>query len=146
MTSVQLPRELDREFGYCVRIKTEKSLKQTLDTGRYYTGLRRNWHRETKILFLMKTEKGDAIIGYGAPWGIDFEFQPVNALEGNYYDENNFYCCIVFRSIIKFTDPLLIKESALNTDKRKGMLWHGAKLHWEMVDALLDQAEEKNQG
>ncbi len=134
-------RLLNQEYGYSIRIHSFPSLYQLFETGKYYTWLIRKWIRMTKILFIMNTKKGDSIIGYGAVEKIEGYYNIMDEDEYDFCKKNKYNMCITFKKITKFNPPLLIKDTVLRSDRRKGAFLHGAKLGWKMIDDILDQAE-----
>jgi hypothetical protein len=62
--------------------------------------------------------------------------------EETYAKEHGWKIGLTLRGAIRFRTPLLIKNSILKEDKRRGAYLHGAKLSQETIDALLEQAEE----
>ena len=95
----------------------------------------------TKILFIMNARKGDSIIGYGSVEKIEEYYAIMDDDEYDFCKENKHNVCITFKKIIKFNPPLLIKDTILGSGRRKGAFLHGAKLHWQMIDEILDEAE-----
>ncbi len=56
---------VEENYGYILRISKDSWEKQVFDIKKYYTAVRRKWHRGTNILLARKTEVGDSFIGYG---------------------------------------------------------------------------------
>ncbi len=127
--------------GYLLRLSKENWSEQVFALGKYYAGIQRNWVRGTPILLAKKVEKkGDCIIGYGVVENIEnlWEMLPE---EENYARENGWKQALKFRGLVQFKTPLLIKNSLLKDDKRRGAFLHGAKLTESQIDGLLEQAE-----
>ena len=128
--------------GYLLRLSKESWSEQVFNLGKYYAGIQRNWIRGTPILLAKKVEKkGDCIVGYGVVDNIEnlWEMTPE---EETYARENGWKQALKFRNLVQFKTPLLIKNSLLKDDKRKGAFLHGAKLTEDQIDALLTQAEQ----
>jgi hypothetical protein len=51
--------------GYILRIAKKEWVEKVFNSAMYYTGARRKWQTGQTILFVGKTEFGDAFIGYG---------------------------------------------------------------------------------
>ena len=51
--------------GYILRIATNEWVEQVFDLAIYYTGFRRKWRSGQTIMFVHKTDVGDAVVGYG---------------------------------------------------------------------------------
>ena len=62
--------------------------------------------------------------------------------EEDYCRENKWRCSLTLQPLIRFQKPLLIKETALANDKRKGSFLHGALIPEDTVDTIMEQAEE----
>jgi hypothetical protein len=126
--------------GYILRIKHVDWLQQIFELKKYYSGILRKWRTGTPILFVMKTEVGDSFVAYGI---VDkFEMLWEMSPEEEYYcKENGWRCAISFKPLIKFSDPLPLKETFLVNDERKGSFLHGITLTQEQVEAILEQTE-----
>jgi len=128
--------------GYVLRIGTEDLVNQVFSLGKYYAGIQRNFIRGTPILFAAKVGPlGDSIIGYGVVDKVEYLWE-MTPEEETYAKEHGWKVGLTLRAATKFSTPLLIKNSILKDDKRKGAFLHGAKLTEDQIDALLDQAEE----
>jgi len=127
--------------GYVLRISHEDLVNQVFSLGKYYSGLLRDFKRGTPILFAAKSESGDSFVGYGVVDKIEFLWEMLPADE-EYAREHNWKVALTLRGATKFGTPLLIKNSILKEDKRRGAYLHGAKLTEDTIDALLEQAEK----
>jgi len=126
--------------GYVLRISHEDLVNQVFNLGKYYSGIQRNFIRGTPLLFAAKSKDGDSIVGYGVVDKVEFLWEMTPA-EEEYAREHNWKIALTLRGATRFKNPLLIKNSLLKDDKRKGAYLHGAKLSEETIDALLEQAE-----
>jgi hypothetical protein len=97
--------------------------------------------RGTPILFAAKSEGGDSLVGYGVVDKVEYLWE-MTPEEETYAKEHGWRVGLTLRAATRFKTPLLIKNSLLKDDKRKGAYLHGAKLSEETIDALLEQAEE----
>jgi hypothetical protein len=131
----------DQANGYILRISNETLVNQVFSLGKYYSGIQRNFIRGTPLLFAAKTDDGDSLVGYGVVDKIEYLWEMTPA-EEEYAKEHNWKIALTLRGATRFGSPLLIKNSLLKDDKRKGAYLHGAKLSEETIDALLEQAEE----
>jgi len=127
--------------GYVLRISHEDLVNQVFSLGLYYSGVQRNFIRGTPLLFAAKTDDGDSLVGYGVVDKVKYLWEMTPADE-DYAKEHNWKIALTIRAATRFRTPLLIKNSILKDDKRKGAYLHGAKLSEETIDALLEQAEE----
>ena len=135
-------KEASSTDGYVLRIGTEDLVSQVFSLGKYYAGIQRNWVRGTPILLAKKVEKkGDCIVGYGVVDKVEYLWEMVPE-EETYAKEHGWRVGLTLRAATRFKTPLLIKNSILKEDKRKGAFLHGAKLTEDQIDALLEQAEE----
>ena len=127
--------------GYVLRISHEDLVNQVFSLGKYYSGIQRNFIRGTPLLFAAKSESGDSLVGYGVVDKIESLWEMTPADE-EYAKEHNWKLGLTLRGVTRFKTPLLIKNSLLKDDKRRGAYLHGAKLTEDTIDALLEQAEE----
>jgi hypothetical protein len=127
--------------GYVLRIAHEDLVNQVFSLGKYYSGIQRNFIRETPLLFAAKSESGDSLVGYGVVDKIEYLWEMTPAEEA-YAREHGWKIALTLRGATRFKNSLLIKNSLLKDDKRKGAYLHGAKLTEDTMDALLEQAEE----
>ena len=127
--------------GYVLRIAHGALVNQVFSLGKYYSGIQRNFIRGTPLLFAAKSKDGDSIVGYGVVDEVEYLWE-MTPEEEEYAKEHNWKIGLTLREAKKFWTPLLIKNSLLKDDKRKGAYLHGAKLSEEIIDALLKQVEE----
>jgi hypothetical protein len=127
--------------GYVLRISHEDLVNQVFSLEKYYSGIQRNFIRGTPLLFAAKSESGDSLVGYGVVDKIEYLWE-MTPEEETYAREHNWKIALTLRGATKFGTPLLIKNSLLKDDKRKGAYLHGAKLTEETMDSLLEQAEK----
>ncbi len=127
--------------GYVLRISHEDLVNQVFSLGKYYSGIQRNFIRGTPLLFAAKSEGGDSIVGYGVIDKIEhlWEMTPADEV---YAKEHGWKLGLTLRGATRLGTPLLIKNSLLKDDKRKGAFLHGAKLSEETINTLLEQVEE----
>jgi len=127
--------------GYILRISHEALVNQVFSLGKYYSGIQRNFIRGTPLLFAARSEGGDSLVGYGVIDNVEnlWEMTPEEEI---YAREHGWKIALTLRGATRFGTPLLIKNSLLKEDKRKGAYLHGAKLSEDTIDALLEQAEE----
>ncbi len=127
--------------GYVLRIAHEDLVNQVFSLGKYYSGVQRNFIRGTPLLFAAKSEGGDSIVGYGVIDKIEhlWEMTPADEV---YAKEHGWKLGLTLRGATRLGTPLLIKNSLLKDDKRKGAFLHGAKLSEETINTLLEQVEE----
>jgi hypothetical protein len=95
--------------GFCLRVKEEQE-RQLYVRRELYIGIRRDWARGTKILFVKKTLYGDIFIGSGI-LGSVVEFAQMSEDEKRRCLENNWYGKLAFSTIARFT--VSVSETAL---------------------------------
>jgi len=134
-------QKINSTDGYVLRISYEDLVNQVFSLGKYYSGVIRDFKRGTPLLFVAKSEGGDSLVGYGVVDKIEYLWE-MTPEEEAYAREHNWKIALTLRGATRFRTPLLIKNSLLKDDKRKGAYLHGAKLTEETMDALLEQAEE----
>ena len=90
--------------GFCLRVKEEQE-RQLHVRRELYIGIRRDWARGTKILFVKKTLSGDIFIGSGI-LGRVVELGQMGEDEKRRCLENNWYGKLAFLTIARFTVPV----------------------------------------
>ena len=132
--------------GYILRIGSEDLANRVFTTDRYYSGAIRDFHRGTPILFAAKVGPlGDSIIGYAVVEKAENLWEMITE-EESYAKSNGWRIGLTLRGTTRLHSPLPLDESPLKEDKRRGAFLHGAKLTEVQVDALLEQAEERQRG
>jgi len=134
-------KEASSTDGYVLRIAHEDLVSQVFSLGKYYSGIQRSFIRGTPILFAAKSEGGDSLVGSGVVDKVEYLWE-MTPEEETYAKEHGWKIGLTLRAATRFKTPLLIKNSLLKEDKRKGAFLHGAKLTEDQIDALLTQAEE----
>jgi len=134
-------QKINSRDGYVLRISYEDLVNQVFSLGKYYSGVIRDFKRGTPLLLVAKSEGGDSLVGYGVVDKIEYLWE-MTPEEEAYAREHGWKIALTLRGATRFRTPLLIKNSLLKDDKRKGAYLHGAKLTEETMDALLEQAEE----
>jgi len=133
-------QQISSADGYVLRISHEDLVNQVFSLGKYYSGVIRDFKRGTPLLFAAKSEGGDSLVGYGKVYDIEHLWEMTPADE-EYAKEHGWKIALTLRGATKFKVPLLIKNSLLKDDKRKGAFLHGAKFSEDTISALLEQAE-----
>ena len=125
-----------------LRIATKQWVDQVFDSTIYYTSINRKWVRGQTILFVHKTNEGDAVIGYGLIENV--------CLKNEFSDEERPRCkkggwnkALEFRYVKQLEKPLLIKQTFLKNSKLRGRLIHGLSVSREQLTETIDQAERK---
>ncbi|MGI0020888.1 MAG: hypothetical protein ACREAY_10515 [Nitrososphaera sp.] len=116
--------------GFCLRVKEEQE-RQLHVRRELYVGIRRDWARGTKILFVKKTLPGDVAIGSGT-LGRIVELAQMGEDEKRLCLENNWYGKLAFLTIARFTVP--VSETALAG--QPPALLHGLAADVTAVEAL----------
>jgi hypothetical protein len=126
--------------GYILRIATEKWVDQVFNLAIYYTGARRKWKAGQTIVFMHKTNIGDAVIGYGVIENV-YERDELSEEERLECEKYGWKKAIEFKYIIKFEKPLPVKETFLKDLKLRGKYLHGLLLNREQLNAIISRAE-----
>ena len=98
--------------GYILRIATKQWVEQVFNLAIYYTSARRKWKSGQTILFVHKTNKGDAVVGYGEIGDI-YSVDELSGEERRECEKYGWKKAIEFKYVKKFENPLLIKETCL---------------------------------
>ena len=126
--------------GYILRIATEKWVDQVFNLAIYYTSARRKWKVGQTIVFMHKTNIGDAVIGYGVIENV-YERDELSEEERLECEKYGWKKAIEFKYIIKFEKPLPVKETFLKDLKLRGKYLHGFLLNREQLNAIISRAE-----
>jgi len=126
--------------GYILRIATKQWVTQVFNMAIYYTSARRKWKPGQTILFVHRTNVGDAVIGYGIIENV-YEKDELSEEERRECEKYGWRKAIEFRYVKEFEKPLPIKETFLKNLKLRGRYFHGLKLTKEQSNSILMQAE-----
>jgi len=124
--------------GYVLRIASDRWVDHVFTMAVYLTGLRRRWKRGQTVIFIHKTEVGDAVVGYGV---IDRVCEQNELSEEEKLGSKAWGKAIVFNYVIRFEKPLPVRETFMKEQKYRGRYAHGLQLSKEQLDSVLDQAE-----
>ena len=127
--------------GYILRISTKEWVDQVFNFAIYYTSTRRKWNTGQRIIFVHKTNIGDAIIGYGEIGNI-YAFDELSEEERRECEKWGWKKAIEFKYILRFDKPLPIKETFLKSSKLRGRSFHGFPLNKEQLNLIISQAEQ----
>jgi hypothetical protein len=127
--------------GYILRIATKEWVDQVFNFAIYYTSSRRNWKEGQRILFVNKTSKGDAFVGYGEIGSI-YTSDELSEEEKRECDKWGWKKALEFKYIIRFGKPLPIKETFVKELKLRGKSLHGFPLKSTQVNEIIRQAEQ----
>ena len=127
--------------GYVLRIKNEKWVEQVFDMAIYYSNLNRRWSPGQTILFIHNTQSGDAFVGYGI---FSHAKQKRYLLEAEMIqcEQGGWKRAMEFKYVVRFEEPLLVKETFLGKSKLRGRYFHGLKLDREQVKAIVEKADK----
>jgi len=126
--------------GYILRIATKQWLNQVFSMAIYYTNMRRKWRQGQTILFVHKTNVGDALVGYGLIERAS-EIDELSEQDKYECERGGWRRAIEFKYVKQFDKPLPIKDTVLKGSKLRGRYFHGLRLGENQLDALLAQAE-----
>jgi hypothetical protein len=126
--------------GYILRISTEEWVNQVFDLAIYYTSTSRKWNSGQTILFVHKTNVGDAVIGYGEVGNI-YALDDLAEEEKCKCEKWGWKRAIEFKYVVRFEKPLVVKETFLKDLKLRGKFLHGFPLNKQQLDLIIDQAE-----
>jgi hypothetical protein len=127
--------------GYILRISTKEWVDQVFNFAIYYTSTRRKWKTGQRIIFVHKTNIGDAIIGYGEIGNI-YASDELSEEERHECEKWGWKKAIEFKYVIRFDKPLPIKETFLKNSKLRGKSFHGFPLNREQLSLIINQAEQ----
>ncbi len=128
--------------GVVLRIASKELVDRVFDLAIYYTNLNRKWGSGQTVLFLNKSELGDAFVGYGVVERASNKDE-LSDHERVECERGGWKCAIEFRYVKRFEPPLLIKETFLRDSKLRGRFFHGLQVTKEQVERVLKQAAER---
>ncbi len=128
--------------NYILRIAKDEWVKIVFDNKVYYTGMKRKFDNDTKILFVKKERNGDALIGYGIIDDV-LELEELSDKEREFCLMNNWFKKIIFKKMIRFEPPLAIKDTELADWPQKGALLHGAPISDEQLRRVINLSKVK---
>ena len=126
--------------GYILRIASKEWVERVFDLAIYYTSTRRKWETGQTIVFVHKTDMGDAIVGYGIIGNI-CALDELSEEERRECQRQGWKRAIEFKYVLRFDKPLLVKETFLKGLKLRGRYLHGLSLNREQLDSIIRQAE-----
>jgi len=128
--------------GYILRIATKEWVDQVFNFAIYYTSARRKWKTGQIIVFVHKTQQGDALVGYGEIANI-YAVEELSEEEKRECEKWKWKKAIEFKYILKFEKPLLIKQTFLKDLKLRGKSFHTYPLNKNQLTHLINQAEQQ---
>jgi len=128
--------------GLILRIATKEWVNQVFDYAIYYTSARRKMSAGQTVLFVHKTEFGDAFIGYGEVGNI-CTVEELSEVERSLCEKWGWKKAIEFKYVVRFEEPLPIKETFLKNLKVKGRTLHCFPLSEENLKQIIDEAEKR---
>ena len=131
---------MSRVEGYILRITAKQWVSQVFEMAIYYTNIRRRLNRGQTILFMHRTEIGDAIVGYGIVEAVK-QKDELSEHEKAQCEKGDWRRAIEFKYVKKFESPLQIRETFLKDSKLRGRYLHGLALKEKQVNMLIDQRE-----
>jgi hypothetical protein len=126
--------------GCILRITTKQWVNQVFNMAIYYTSIHRKWESGQTILFVHKTNVGDAMVGYGVIENV-YEKDELSDEERRECEKGGWRRALEFKYVKQFDRPLPIKETFLRGSKLRGRYFHGLKLNKEQLEAVITQAE-----
>jgi hypothetical protein len=114
--------------NYIIRITRDEVLNKIYGHRIYYIGIRRNWSKDSTLVFIKKVNsRDDAFIGTGV---IDetLELDKLDSSEKKICIENNWYKKIIFGKLVRFHPAVLVKDTPIICWIQKGPLLHGHEI------------------
>jgi hypothetical protein len=94
------------------------------------------------VIFVHKTERGDAFIGYGEIGNI-YAAEELSEAERHSCEKCGWKRAIEFKYVVKFEEPLPVRETFLKNLKVKGKTLHCFPLSEENLSQIISQAEKR---
>ncbi len=131
---------MSRVEGYIFRITAKQWVSQVFEMAIYYTNIRRKLNQGQTILFMHRTNIGDAIVGYGMVDAVKHRDE-LSELEKAQCEKGGWKGAIEFKYVKKFDNPIPIRQTFLRDSKLRGRYLHGLSLKEEQVNSLISQRE-----
>ena len=116
------------DINYIIRISRDEFANKIYGKRIYYVGIRRNWSKNSTLVFIKKVNsRDDAFIGTGI---IDrvLELDELDYSEKKVCIQNNWYKKIIFRRLVRFIPPVLVKDTSIIFWIQKGPFLHGHEI------------------
>lgn len=128
--------------GYILRIAKKEWIEKVFNSAIYYTSSPRKWQNGQMVLFLAKTEVGDAFIGYGVIENVHGK-EELSEEERHECETWGWKKALEFKYVVKFDNPLALRETFLGSLKLRGKFLHGLPLKMEQLNSIINQAESQ---
>ena len=133
-------KDASRHSGSILRIATKDLVDLVFEMAIYYTSMNRKWSSEHMIVFVHKTELGDAFVGYGSIERV-LEKDALSEEERAECIRGGWKKAIEFRFVKRFAKPLLIKDTFFKESKLRGRYFHGLRLSEQQLEDLLPRSD-----
>lgn len=128
--------------GCILRIARKDWVEKVFNSAMYYTSSPRKWQTGQMVIFLTKTEVGDAFIGYGVIENV-YGKEELSEEEQKECETWGWRKALEFKYVVKFDEPLAIRETFLKNLKLHGKFLHGLPLKMEQLNSIINQAESQ---
>ena len=122
--------------NYIVKISNPAHANQIFWKRVYYPKLRRNWIRESKLIFITKRNSDDVFIGLGkikANYGLSV----LDHNERKICIQNNVYSKIIFDTMVRFFPAIVTRDvKFISPDRMAGQSLDGAYLSDSEVSSI----------
>ncbi len=102
--------------GCILRIARKDWVEKVFNSAMYYTSSPRKWQPGQVVIFLTKTENGDAFIGYGVIENV-YGKEELSEEERRECETWGWRKALEFKYIVRFDEPLAIRETFLKNLK-----------------------------
>lgn len=126
--------------GYILRIATKQWVNRVFSMAIYFTSMRRKWRTGQTVLFMHKTGRGDAFVGYGLIEKAS-DIEELSEQDKHECDRGGWKGAIEFTYVKQFEKPLPVKDTFLKDSKLRGRCFHGFELRKNELESILAQAE-----
>ena len=114
--------------NYIVKISNPAHANQIFWKRVYYPKLRRNWIRESKLIFITKRNSDDVFIGLGNIKA-NYDLSVLDHNEREICIQNNIHSKIIFDTMIRFFPVIIVRDlKFISSDRIEGPSLDGAYL------------------
>jgi hypothetical protein len=126
--------------GYVLRIASKQWVTQVFNMAIYYTNMHRKWKTGQTVIFIHRTDLGDAVVGYGIVESV-YKRDELSESDKRECEKGGWKQAIEFKYVKQFDRPLSVRKTFLKDSKLRGKYLHGLELDRKQVETIITEAE-----
>jgi len=127
--------------AYILRITKEEWVKQVYEKKRYYAGVRRRWRPGQRVLFVHKTEEGDAFIGSAVIDAV-LGLEEMSDEDRRLCEQQGWSKLLLLRNLRRFKEALRVRETPLAKRRLPPRALHGMPVTPALLRSILGRLEK----